>query len=1123
MKSYTSLVSSDRFSNSIRNLDSLKQNSLPGYVSMETRKQGYGDSVGRETDSIPRCMNSNQDHLGTVRRSIDSKWSHIARTPGNNDSNKIGLAQANIDKQDCEDTDLGEITSFNTNNDNDDSQVESLLENSNNWMKNHQKGWLHGFVKPYTVLKYDLVSSQSTKSRLSKDYDQDILFPNIILEEISPKNLVPSIARKDRRESKDKICTDIPEVLRKAQPPGILSAFYTIPRTYINNAYSTYSGETFDLPKLCFQNSFECDGNNYTFGGLFVSETSDLTYLGIPKETPMEKISVHFPCKLPPFLCEKLLANPLVCQNERFFKSNPVRNTLSILDSVCRDDLPYHLNSLESCQIANKHIFFFGGFTIKTIAVDYMSQIDRWIIHKKLELNNDGYILDTITFKFSKVKLTLKTLDIEFGRLGSGITSTSLLTPETLDLPDRLPSPQIFTECDTRSAAQLSTENKHFIPNSQDLSTVLDISNTSSEISDRKDTNVWNPSNVNVHPTVYANLKHNKSHKRNRLSDMESVSVTKSNELSFVKSNEPNNETSLPRLFTNFKSGTGGSFSGSTNSSSHNSTTSSATPQSAVSRMSSVLSKSSRLFHRSKSSNVNQTSPANPLRNTYSKHLEKHRSNPSTGKPVSPRAISPSPANRLGAKASTENSSVNFDEASKPSTEYSKVSTPTTTQPIKQCNMSLPNSSLSTFESKCHNNIDKCDMIDESFVLHQKRLFVEEVMKSGVDSTTIFVFGGFTAEYDEEEFLTFKATNALLKIEIPSKRKGKTVIFDSEAMVKEIKPGKDDVWPSPRGYFAKSVIKYNNGHGENCDIDVYQTLKNYDEFKNNNQTNEMFTNSSINVGSEVSTEKDSLSIGEQVLQVDRSSSSQSLLNVPISNSPGNFSLNGKAFFIQGGIDENYKSFTEFYLYLFDTGKWQLMNTYAYDYFNVDKQPFEDEDTSKLTKESEIDDPSLVDAELRACHHTALYHENGDYDYLIFLGGFRNDFLRHYDKEKYQSNAFDISRLSKIPFATNNTNISRIPVLNLRTQTWKFVRYFFDIDDVVTEKYAKRVERNDYWINANLEILGSSITMVGKKIVFYHGLSTPVTEKFDDYSKMKQEVPTNLILLGGVVQITCPGL
>jgi hypothetical protein len=244
-----------------------------------------------------------------------------------------------------------------------------------------------------------------------------------------------------------------PRLLPRDDGHGYLSAFCTIPRTYINIS-SYYSGGKFDVPKLCFQNHFEFDHYNYTFGGLCISEGSELTELGIPRETPLDKISVYFPTELPPFLPVSLFANPLMCQNQHFYKFNSIRSTLTFLDNIADHEYPRHLNSMESCQISKRHVFFFGGFILKVTSVNYDPDIDRWIIHKRLTLNEDGYILDLITLKFTKIDLKPQDTSLPIGRLGCGLTSSQVLNYSTVDFPEIPSGPAIFSESKPRNTVQ---------------------------------------------------------------------------------------------------------------------------------------------------------------------------------------------------------------------------------------------------------------------------------------------------------------------------------------------------------------------------------------------------------------------------------------------------------------------------------------------------------------------------------------------------------------------------------------------------------------------------------------------------------------------------------------------
>lgn len=238
-----------------------------------------------------------------------------------------------------------------------------------------------------------------------------------------------------------------------------------------------------------------------------------------------------------------------------------------------------------------------------------------------------------------------------------------------------------------------------------------------------------------------------------------------------------------------------------------------------------------------------------------------------------------------------------------------------------------------------------------------------------------------------------------------------------------------------------------------------------------------------------------------------------------------FYFKGKALLIQGGVNENYETFSDFYLYVFETGKWQTMSTYTYDYFNSPLQPYEDDDISKLTQENAKADTELIEAELRSCHHHALYYQNEGRDYLFFMGGLNNDYLRKFDNEDnpYTSDKFDVLRLSRFQFASRNYFVSRNMVLNLQTQTWRFLRYYYNVNHVINESFLSKILENPSWINARICNLGGSFTLSGKTITIGHGLMIPVPEKKEDFEKLSDSYPTSTLLWGGYFSWTFPGL
>ncbi|OVF10072.1 hypothetical protein A9F13_03g02112 [Clavispora lusitaniae] len=211
------------------------------------------------------------------------------------------------------------------------------------------------------------------------------------------------------------------------------------------------------------------------------------------------------------------------------------------------------------------------------------------------------------------------------------------------------------------------------------------------------------------------------------------------------------------------------------------------------------------------------------------------------------------------------------------------------------------------------------------------------------------------------------------------------------------------------------------------------------------------------------------------------------------------------------------------MYSFATGKWDTMSTYVFDYYNIPKQPYEDEKTEDLQLENQVKAPELVEADFRSCHHRAhIYSEDGT-DYVFFLGGFQNDYLRHFDKTPYTSNKFDVSRISKFSFSSTNSNLLRIPVLNVRSQRWKFSRFFYDLSECVTPQAMEILMGNDFMRNTRTSFHGGAFSLVGKQITICHGIVEFVPEKKEDFGKISKHLNATTVLLGGHTHLTFPNM
>ncbi|CUM62979.1 uncharacterized protein PRCAT00000540001 [Priceomyces carsonii] len=940
---------------------------------------------------------------------------------------------------------------------NQDSEVLDLnlytARKAQEFIKTHQNKWVHGIRVPRSVFEYEKITHPEKSWKSS---GHNIIFaPRAVLKEAPQAAFVPvkqdtSSSEGDSSDSfKAQARASIVKrfhnssIVRKDEGQSSFSGYFSVPNTMLNSPHLNpyYHSLTFaEVPKLCYQNHYSLKDRTYTFGGLQINSKSDLSYLGIPKDVPAEKISVNLPDDLPPHFNREILSNPLMTQNVHLIMLNQTRNTLTSLDVRY---FPWHLNSLVSCEISDRHIFFYGGFLMNTEAVTYDREIDRWIIEKRIHLNEDGYILDTTSLRFTKVQLKARDdQKINIGRLGSAVTSNIYQFRGNNNVPSRVPLPPIFTDHSSQkspSESPIISPLNASVPKT-DTFKLPEAQTSSASISSSSDT------------SLFTGVFTNSNSASNSVSNSKTTSQTTPRQISKVVTSAKSHTTSEPTK----------------------------SPTLNASKVGQVISKSSRIFHRphqrQHSSTMSKTNDTE-FKNSYSNQVRQHRSNSLHQQAVN-RPVSP--LNSLG-----NNTSQSTPEGETKSS-YKHTPLPTPTDSIDCRNL---DAEFSNDGYKGEAPTEQSKTQSENFIFNSSPVAV-----------SIFVFGGFICQKNEEGNKKFVGSLDLLKIDINVKDRYSSVVhFEPEGSVSLIDHNKDllsskgtSEWPSPRGYFAFSLIDYNQTLVDRCERTIINDVD------SEHPTSPVSNTSGNSFYGSIGTELETQEVPEEF-------------------------FNGKALLIQGGINEKSETFSDFYLFVFDTERWHKLSTYAYDYFDSHIDPYEDEDLSLLEKQEEVKDPKLADAELRACYHTSMYYKNDQKHYVFFFGGFGNDYLRFFDKTPYSSDKLDITRFARFQFATTNNHVNRIAVLNLQTQTWRFLKYFFNVSHILSDEFVNRLVTQPYWTNTRISNYAGCISLNGKTITVSHGLVAPVPEKREDREKLLKETQDGSLLWGVRVHFTFPGL
>lgn len=970
-------------------------------------------------------------------------------------------------------------------------------------------GWRHGLLLPDAIMSYCRIDPETDANRLCDWYDNHNVASVAVLgpvthEVYSKKNngefAIPKTSAIEDPPS--------PPPLRTSPFDGLMS-FSDITLLSSRNPHLLHVSTEHppldfinSAPKICYQNNFDFNNITYTFGGLHITSQLTLSRFDIPPETPLLKVLVYLPVKLPPHVSRKILSNPLLAPNFNMFSYCPLRSNITHLDLLTRPNDPKGICAMTWCEVSPHHVFYYGGFTIDD-TVERRDDLDRYIIRRKLVMNLNGYILNTRTQRFSKVVLKPQQQhQTNYGRIGAASCAKSHRQSGDsgrVNVVTRPSSPPIqftYTDKAPRDSPALNSQQQFVTPmlaapRSNPISPKIVRETTPPQLSSPRSPPVSLPTKPDPH---------------NRIECVNPARPVSTSMNAWRAERAP--------LRRNLSSAT-----------SDSSVVSSTLSRSLVllsrHKMSSVFSKPARMFHKShrrpsRASEVSSgsTTPKceaprhrdvkvlldHAIAKRSSLAAEPDRSaleNPSRSKPRSKK-----PADAIPPIRKSENAKLSASvDHSVPKLQKDipsmllKTSGPLRTTPNQSPRSQNPLKHVREYTSPpgpAKSNAPKSRANS-----HESSAAAIESAEGVYNGVTILIFGGFLL-VEQNGQQEFRACSDILTIELASRDEAGATCFYGEAIILETtrKPGQ--TWPSPRGYFGNTVVDANPAPFA-CTLAQGGSL-------------------SI-ARDDTSIDTDSRPQSPQSTDSAASTFRTSAL-VPVASQP-TFTLDHKELVIHGGCNEQGEVFSDLYVLSLHEMTWLQKDTFLYDYHENKKEPYDDDDCTQLTLEKKVIAPELVEAEFRSCHHTLVYYKTTDTELVMFMGGFQNDYLRFFDEKEYRSDKYDVLRLARFGITNSERNVQRVPCLDLLTYTWRYLRYYHEFSRTYGPE-QRRLLRTEPWRNSRMNHHAGRFSLNGKILTVCHGLVTVTPEK----KRFKDEIWNDVgpdAFWGTQVSLEFPGL
>lgn len=150
------------------------------------------------------------------------------------------------------------------------------------------------------------------------------------------------------------------------------------------------------LPAFVYQCTVDLDNEIYILGGLTPC------YFYSDEKPDLSSFYVDGIKNLPPPILEDVVNNPGLVNNHDLYIVST--SSSRVRKPKMTGQIPPPMLCMTGSVLTKRHIFYYGGFEVKTETI-IDEQTGKFFLKKRAYLNNTAYILDIMTFKFTKVEL----------------------------------------------------------------------------------------------------------------------------------------------------------------------------------------------------------------------------------------------------------------------------------------------------------------------------------------------------------------------------------------------------------------------------------------------------------------------------------------------------------------------------------------------------------------------------------------------------------------------------------------------------------------------------------------------------------------------------------------------